>query len=328
MEKSSYFVCLTCKKKRTYPQAMEGQALRCPHCNTPLVADSETDAPEIEMESPFKKQETPPPPILNGKFKIIKKLAEGGMGSVYKGLDIYGHRHVAIKILPENFASEKQFILRFHRETEVLASLKHPNIVQLIARGEEQGLFYFVMEYIKGKDLSDLMEEPDLDWEPRCLIIRNICKGLDYAHQKGVIHRDIKPANVLISKGGAVKITDFGLARILYSNPYQFTLTVTGMVMGTDSYMAPEQKEDSKKVDHRADIYSLGVVLYEQLTGLIPEGRFMMPSELNPFIPEDLDQVVEKALHPSPDQRYQSAREIEEEIKAIVRADRKRRGEG
>lgn len=261
------------------------------------------------------------PPVLAGDFEILDKIGAGGMGAVFKARQISQDRIVAVKILLPRFNLEEKVVQRFYRESDTLASLDHPGIVKAIARGKEGGFLYFVMEFVEGKDLSALLMKKNLSFEANAQIVRRICKALYYAHQKGVIHRDIKPANILISSKGKIKITDFGLARILRDQNTQSAvgLTATHMVMGTWQYMAPEQKESTKNVDHRADIYSTGVMIYEMYTGKEPQGSFPRPSEVDPSLPKELDLIVEKALRPDPAERFEQIIEISDLLKVAIK---------
>ncbi|MCB1630173.1 MAG: serine/threonine protein kinase, partial [Xanthomonadales bacterium] len=166
---------------------------------------------------------------------------------------------------------------RFAREARTLAKLSHSNIVTVFEFGEREGLYYLMMEYVDGLNLREAIQTAALDPSDALEIVSQVCAALQYAHEEGVVHRDIKPENVLLDSRGRVKIADFGLAKLLGLSPIEITLTATHQVMGTFHYMAPEQLERPLEVDHRADIYSLGVVFYELLTGELPLGRFKLP---------------------------------------------------
>ena len=248
---------------------------------------------------------------------IIELIGAGGMGAVYKahqeGLD----RVVALKILPEKFDHDAKFALRFTREARTLAKLNHPNIVSVYEFGNVQDTYYFLMEYVDGSTLRDLVKARQLAPQHALTIVPLLCDALQYAHDKGVVHRDIKPENILMAIDGSVKIADFGLSRIL-GNESQFeAITGTHQVMGTPQYMAPEQFEGTHGVDHRADIYSLGVVFYEMLTGELPIGRFAAPSQ-KVEIDVRLDEVVLRTLEKEPQRRYQRASEIKSDVLSIT----------
>jgi serine/threonine-protein kinase len=200
------------------------------------------------------------------------------MGAVYKARQLGLDRWVALKILPPDASRDPAFAQRFGREARALAKLNHPHIVSVFDSGQAGGLYYFVMEYVDGVNLREAIQTSELGPQEAMAIVPQLCDALQYAHDEGIVHRDIKPENVLLDKKGGVKIADFGLARLLDQSNENFTLTGTHQVMGTPRYMAPEQMKQSHEVDHRADIYSLGVVFYEMLTGELPLGRFAPPS--------------------------------------------------
>ncbi len=250
-------------------------------------------------------------------LQIIELIGAGGMGAVYKARQEGLDRVVAIKILPEEFGHDVKFALRFTREARTLAKLNHPNIVALYEFGNVADTYYFLMEYIEGSTLRDVVKARELTPEHALKIVPYLCDALQYAHDKGVVHRDIKPDNILMSVDGSVKIADFGLSRILGNESQQYSLTGTHQVMGTPRYMAPEQLECTHSVDHRADIYSLGVVIYEMLTGELPIGRFAAPSA-KVEIDVRLDDVVLRALEKDPQRRYQSASQIKSDVQSIT----------
>jgi hypothetical protein len=226
---------------------------------------------------------------------------------------------VAIKVLPPEVARDPAFAERFLREARSLARLNHPNIVTVYDFGDAGGLYHFTMEYVDGRNLRDLLQGGPLPVAQALEIVPQICDALQYAHDEGLIHRDVKPENVLLDRKGRVKIADFGLAKLVGLTPAYLTLTGTQEVMGTLLYMAPEQMKQARSVDHRADIYSLGVVLYEMLTGELPLGRFAPPSHKAP-VGERLDQVVLRALAREPAERYQDARAFKQDVEAALAA--------
>ncbi len=242
-------------------------------------------------------------------LEVAEQLGRGGMGVVYKARQPKLDRFVALKILPPEAGREPHFAERFSREAKALAKLSHPHIVAVHDFGEADGLFYFLMEYVDGSNLRQLIRTRPVRPEEALRIIGQACDALQYAHEEGVIHRDIKPENILIDKRGRVKLADFGLAKVLGRATTAHTLTGSQQVMGTPHYMAPEQWEKPHAVDHRADIYSLGVVLYELLTGELPLGRFAAPSQ-KASVDSRLDGVVLRALEKEPEQRYQRVSEL------------------
>jgi tRNA A-37 threonylcarbamoyl transferase component Bud32 len=241
-------------------------------------------------------------------LEILELLGRGGMGVVYKARQPALDRMVALKILPQKMALDPDFQNRFIREAKALGSLSHPNIVAVYDFGAEGGFFFFAMEFIDGTNLRQILRDRKLTPEQGLKIVPQLCDALEYAHGEGVVHRDIKPENILLDRKGRVKIADFGLAKLVGADA-PANLTMTNMVMGTPHYMAPEQVENPKGVDHRADIYAIGVVLYEMLTGELPIGRFEMPSKIVQ-VDVRLDEVVLKALEKSPDRRYQNAGDV------------------
>ena len=253
-------------------------------------------------------------------LQIIEFIGAGGMGAVYKARQEGLDRVVALKILPEEFGHDVKFALRFTREARTLARLNHPNIVSVYEFGNVEETYYFLMEYVDGSNLREIIEARQLTPEHALTIVPHLCDALQYAHDKGVVHRDIKPDNILMAVDGSVKIADFGLSRILGNESQKDLLTGTHQVMGTPRYMAPEQLEGSHGVDHRADIYSLGVVFYEMLTGELPIGRFAPPSE-KVEIDVRLDEVVLRTLEKEPQRRYQHASQVKSDVQSITSTD-------
>lgn len=264
-------------------------------------------------------------------LEILQFIGRGGMGMVYKARQKGLDRLVALKILLPGIARDQAFAERFAREARAMAMLNHSNIVLVYNFGQTSGrpgqegsgagaegpLYYFVMEYVDGLTLSEVLRSGKLSPQEALAIVPQICEALQYAHDNGVVHRDIKPANILVDKRGRVKIADFGLAKLLGQAPQDISLTSTGQVMGTPHYMAPEQVEHPEEVDHRVDIYALGVVFYQMLTGELPIGRFAPPSK-KVSIDVRLDEVVLRALEKEPALRYQQASEIKTTVESIV----------
>ncbi|MAI70130.1 MAG: protein kinase [Rhodopirellula sp.] len=250
-------------------------------------------------------------------LEIIKLVGTGGMAAVYKAKQPGLDRFVALKILPEEFSHDVKFALRFTREARTLAKLSHPNIISVFEFGNIGDTYYFLMEFIDGTTLREIVAGGQLAPEQALSIVPHLCDALQYAHDKRVVHRDIKPENILISSDGVVKIADFGLSRIIGNETHQTKLTGTHQIMGTPRYMAPEQLESSRGVDHRADIYSLGVVFYEMLTGELPMGYFAAPSK-KVEIDVRLDEVVLRTLEKEPQRRYQTASQIKSDVQSIT----------
>ncbi|HVY61456.1 MAG TPA: protein kinase, partial [Planctomycetota bacterium] len=231
-------------------------------------------------------------------YVLERKLGRGGMGVVFAATQLSLGRRVALKVLAHELLDDPEFVQRFDREARVLASLNHANIVQVIDKGIERGNVFLVMELVDGVSLRDLLAEKKLSPLEALKIVPQLCDALEYAHARGVVHRDIKPENILIARDGSVKIADFGLARIVGEAP-SGRITRSNAVMGSLDYMAPEQRERTKTADHRADIYAMGVVFYEMLTGELPLGRFEPPSK-KVKLDVDVDEVVLRVLAKDP----------------------------
>ncbi len=237
------------------------------------------------------------------------------MGAVYTARQPALDRVVALKIVQSPRGDEDPvFTERFAREARAMAKLDHPNIVTIHESGEAGGLPFLLMEYIDGVTLREAMVNRLLTTTEALAVIPQVCDALDFAHRHGVVHRDIKPENILIDQTGRVKIADFGLAKL--ADPKNVTLTRTQQAMGTPHYMAPEQWERPNEVDHRADVYALGVVLYELLTGELPLGRFALPSEMGKGDAK-LDQVVIRAMAKDPNERYQNAGQMKAALSGV-----------
>jgi tRNA A-37 threonylcarbamoyl transferase component Bud32 len=323
------------------------QALYCPGCHAEVAADAphglcpaclfqrilegpgEADEPAAGRSPPA--SFAPPAPAELARhfpqLEVLALLGQGGMGAVYKARQTKLDRLVAVKILPPEVARDPAFAERFTREARSLARLNHPHIVTVHDFGDADGLYYFTMEYVDGRNLRDLLQPGPLSAAQALAIIPQLCDALQYAHDEGLVHRDIKPENILLDRKGRVKVADFGLARLVGLTPTYLTLTGTHEVMGTLLYMAPEQMRRTHTVDHRADIYSLGVVLYEMLTGELPLGRFAPPSH-KAAVDERLDQVVLRALAREPAERYQDAGAFKQDVVAALAASADAAGAG
>ncbi len=263
---------------------------------------------------------TPPEPeelsARFGELEIVELIGRGGMGAVYKARQRNLDRIVALKVLPPEIGRDKAFAERFAREAQAMARLGHPHIVAIYDFGQREGLYFFLMEYVDGLNLRQLLDAGHIAPREALAIVPQICDALQFAHDQGIVHRDIKPENILLDKRGQVKIADFGLAKLM--GQMGLTAAVSSdKVMGTPHYMAPEQVEHPRDVDHRADIYSLGVVFYQMLTGELPLGRFEPPSH-KVVIDVRLDEVVLRALEKEPSRRYQHASEVKTEVETIV----------
>ncbi len=247
-------------------------------------------------------------PLFPG-YEFQGLLGRGGMGAVYRARQKSLDRLVAIKLLPFELGVREDFTERFRREAAALARLSHPHIVAVHDFGQsDDGHFFMVMEYVGGTDLAARLRDGPLPPAEALELVRQVCDALEYAHAHGVVHRDIKPGNILLDAAGRVKVTDFGIAQIAGDEP-RTALTVTGALLGTPEYVAPEQTQPAAVVDQRADIFSVGVMLYELLTGQLPRGVFRPLAELVPAA-RGLDRVVTRALQSEPSLRYPAMHEL------------------
>jgi serine/threonine protein kinase len=250
------------------------------------------------------------------QLEILELIGRGAMGFVFKARQPHLDRFVALKLLPDKLARDPQFTERFNREGRVLAKLNHPNIVSVFDFGPTEHFYYLMMEFVDGVNLRQAMQAGRFSPSEALAIVPKICEALQYAHEQGVLHRDIKPENILLDAKGRVKIADFGIAKLVGEDPASARLTGTGAALGTPHYMAPEQLEKPSEVDHRADIYSLGVVFYEMLTGELPLGRFAAPSKKTP-LDERVDEIVLRALAKEKELRQQSAGEVKTQVEGV-----------
>jgi serine/threonine-protein kinase len=266
--------------------------------------------------------------IFDRRYVIKRKLGSGGMADVYLAEDQELGRRVALKLLNDRHAADDQFVERFRREAQSAAGLNHPNIVSIFDRGQAEGTYYIAMEYLDGRTLKELLVRNGPTPIPIAIdYARQILGALAFAHRNGIVHRDIKPHNIVVGSDGRLKVTDFGIARSGASQ-----MTEAGSIVGTAQYLSPEQARGAP-VDARSDLYSLGIVLYEMLTGKVPftgdtPVEIAMkhlsqipdpPSKLRPDVPHDLDAVVMRALAKEPDQRYGSAEEMDADLARVAR---------
>ena len=294
-----------CRKDVECPDEHAGKVVQCPSCG------GQVPVPSPGTGAAHKAQTL-------GDYRIVRKIGEGGMGAVYEAEHTKLKRRVALKVLPQKFTQDTAFLERFHREARSAAALNHPNVVQLYDIGEDRGHHFFGMELVDGESVQDRLDREGklpLDWALH--IVRGAAEALKYAHQHAIIHRDIKPDNIMLTTGGQVKLADLGLAKKLGVSTAG--VTQDGATMGTPYYMAPEQAEDARSVDHRADIYALGITLLHLLTGKRPfDGESIyniisshvnkpLPSgeELGTRLPSALESVIRKMCAKSPDERYQ-----------------------
>ncbi|MBI3892656.1 MAG: protein kinase [Candidatus Wallbacteria bacterium] len=264
-----------------------------------------------------------------GKYKIVEKLGSGGMADVYKGIQEGLEREVAIKVLPKAYSRDAEMVKRFKRESQATAKLAHPNIITIYDSGEQDGLCYYVMEYLKADSLDDIIKkEQKLPPKKALKIAQDILKALAYTHDKHILHRDLKPSNIKFDLRGNAIVTDFGLVKDLE----QTSITVSGVSLGTPMYMSPEQL-CGDAVDERSDLYQVGVITYEMLAGQPPfsgkgpyqpgskamSSELAAPSTLNPEVTPELDEFVLKALQKKAEDRCSSAKDMLEKLKQIER---------
>jgi PASTA domain./Protein kinase domain. len=267
--------------------------------------------------------------MLGNRYEILEEIGQGGMGIVYKARCHLLNRFVAIKILRPEFSHDEEFIKRFKYESQSAASLSHPNIVSIYDVGNEGNIYYIVMEYVKGKTLKQIIKEVNghLSVDETISIASQVLRALDNAHRHNIIHRDIKPHNILITEDGIAKVTDFGIARAATD----YTLTYNKNIIGTAQYFSPEQAKGGI-VDEKSDIYSLGIVMYEMLTGQVPfegdspisvalkhiEEELVPPSKINRDIPKGIEDIIIKATQKDPTKRYSTAKEMLNDINKFV----------
>ncbi len=303
----------------------------CPAClmRAAMATDGNSDLNSKSGAPSTIDSRLPTPAELASLFPqldVQELVGWGGMGAVYRARQTHLDRLVALKIVRPEVSRDPMFAERFNREARLLARLNHPNIVAIYEFGKQevaangelpaQTLYYFVMEYVDGTNLRQLIREQTLTPPQALAIVPQVCDALQFAHDEGVVHRDIKPENILVDRRGRVKIADFGLAKLANQLGHHDSLTSTHDVMGTPRYMAPEQMDGFHQVDHRADIYSLGVVFYELLTGHLPLGHFEPPSQ-KVEVDIRLDQVVLRTLARDPERRYQQASHVRTDVEAV-----------
>jgi len=298
----------------------------CGECAAPLQPPHEISAPLAEtLETP--KEELTTGSTFAGRYQIIEELGKGGMGKVYKAQDTDLKEKVAIKLLRPEIAADKKTIERFKNELKFARKIRHQNVCQMYDLNKEEGSHYITMEYVDGKDLKSMIRMMgQLSSGKTIFIAKQVCEGMAEAHRLGVVHRDLKPQNIMVDEAGNARIMDFGIARSLKTKG----ITAAGVMIGTPEYMSPEQVE-GKEVDQRSDIYSLGVILYEMVTGRVPfEGDTPFtigvkhksempkdPKELNTQLPEDLNLVILRCLEKDKEKRYRSAGEVCAELTRI-----------
>ena len=320
-------ICSTCGR------ALEANAPGglCPECliqaglgtAVDIGADTRTGEERCGFVPPSEEKLAP----LFPQLEILELIGKGGMGAVYKARQKELDRIVALKILPPDIGQDQAFAERFAREAKALARLSHPGIVTLFEFGKADELYFFLMEYVDGVNLRQLLQAGRVSAREALAIVPQICDALQFAHDQGIVHRDIKPENILLDRRGRVKVADFGLAKLVGvgNEPAAGgvtaaglpTLTESGKIMGTPQYMSPEQIQAPGEVDHRADIYALGVVFYQMLTGELP-GKKIEPPSKKVCIDVRLDEVVLRALEKKPELRYQQASVLKTQVETIA----------
>jgi serine/threonine protein kinase len=310
---------------------------RCPECGATVPAGTpQDDCPGCLLKIGFapahtgsagESSETKPSALavkspdelapIFPRYEILGLIGVGGMGAVYKARQPQLNRLVALKVMTGQQGDDPSFAERFAREARILASLSHPQIVTIFDFGTAQGTPFLVMEFVDGMSLREALNRGIVTRDDAVWIIPQICQALHHAHAEGIVHRDIKPENVLISNTGEVKVVDFGLAKASQPRPQSFALTEADQRLGTPYYMAPEQMERLDQVDHRADIFAVGVLLYEILTGKVPRGRFESPSSIV-AVDSRFDAIINHTLENDPDRRYQSVDELQSHITSIT----------
>ncbi|WP_157447694.1 serine/threonine-protein kinase [Chthoniobacter flavus] len=286
----------------------------CPRCIASLHLLSDTGVGDLEgraKSAPLNPAELAP---RFPQLEILECLGRGGMGVVYKARQLLLNRFVALKLLAPERVTDAAFEERFVQEARALAALNHPNIVIVYEFGESDGLYFLIMEFVDGVNLRQAMKLGRFTPEQALEIVPPVCEALQYAHEHGIVHRDIKPENLLIDRNGRVKIADFGIAKML--NRSSDDGSADNQLAGTPQYMAPEQK-DCLTTDHRADIYSLGVILYELLTGDLPSDQ-VKPSLHKVNADVRLNEIVTRALHERPELRFQSAEELRTQVETLL----------
>jgi len=302
--------------------APQGLCPKCLFAGLAAATEENTGAGEAGRAPAPKPEEVAP---HFPQLEILECLGRGGMGVVYKARQKSLDRFVALKLLAPERVGDPAFAERFAREAQALARLRHPNIVTVHDFGNAGGFYYLLMEYVDGVNLRQAMKAGRFTPEQALGIVPPVCDALQYAHEHGVVHRDIKPENLLLDRAGRVMIADFGIAKMLGTGAPAPAAegappAAETQPAGTPQYMAPEQRDTPGRVDHRADIYSLGVVFYEMLTGELPAGKIEAPSARMRGVQVDvrIDEIVLRALEQAPELRYQTAGEFRTQVETIV----------
>lgn len=300
-------LCPECQEEFDCSRPTGEEPLTCPGCGHEFP---DPDPTVVDDLGPLAAGGVAPGKELGG-FRIEEKVGIGAMGEVYKATQLSLDRMVALKVLPSVFAERPAFVKRFYEESMALSALNHPNIVTIIERGNVGKIYFFVMEYVTGRSLQELMSEP-FEIEQILKIAKGTATALNYAHTQDVVHRDIKPSNIMLTGESEVKIADFGLAGLMAQERRAIESgTKRPRRMGTPAYMSPEQKRNPLEVDGRTDIWAAGVVLHELVSGQRPEIPLrQMPSEQTQTADPRLDPIIVRCLQEAPEDRYQTAAEL------------------
>ncbi|MCA8960550.1 MAG: serine/threonine protein kinase, partial [Planctomycetes bacterium] len=319
--------CPACRVTTKVDKYDPDERMSCEHCSGELVYVS-SPLGEKPAPSPRRRMGTDDSPTLEGRViggcRIVKRIAAGGMGTVYEAEQINLGRTVALKVLAADLSRDETFVKRFLLEARAAAELNHRNIIHINDAGEDSGIFYYTMEYVPGENLAQrLKRERTLSVDDALRIGEQVAEALLHAHERKIIHRDIKPENIMIKPDGTVKLADLGLAKkTVLDDTAASSITQAGSVLGTPHYMAPEQARDFRFADHRSDLYSLGVTLYRALAGQVPfdggspievmmkavEGEKTSLRELREDIPQEVEALVDRLMAVDPDRRFRDAR--------------------
>jgi len=322
-ENNSYQKCPNCGRLNDVGIFISGQKVSCHFCGIRFEVHRSDPGVKLEQPPPLSKHEMEllkKAPKLVG-YDIYSVIGYGGMGVIYLARQSSLQRDVAIKTLSEKWVGQEVILRRFHREAAALASLSHPNIITIIDKGEVEGQPFFVMEYIKGKSLRNIISRAPVKPETFVGDIVQICRSLSHAHEHCFVHRDLKPENLLIDVNNNIKIADFGLAALIDPDVSSDHMTKSRVAMGTISYMAPEQRKDAKNVNHLADIYSLGCIMYEMMTRTLPMGAIRPPSQVHPDADPRFDELILQCLDPDPKARPESAEKVKETAREALAGD-------
>ena len=311
--------CPNCDIRCDVSLFVDGSLARCGHCGVRFEVHREKSTPPRAVPLPEPPKLPPPPeaplPRLDG-FIVLERIGQGGMGEVFRCSRDSDGLLVAVKILTPEMAAVPDYVRRFGREAAAMAQLDHPGIVRLLGRGKAGQHVYIAMELIDGESLRLWAHKNRPGARQLAMLLAQVAHALAYAHARAVVHRDLKPDNVLVTKDLRTKVLDFGLAG-LHAEGAQ-CLTQSNVAMGTANYMAPEQRKDAKRADHKADIYSFGVMTYELLTGELPVGKFAPPSKLVAGLDPRWDALIERCLEPNPGSRPHSALELAHALEALA----------